>query len=146
MQGKPKAEAYDKIKNLGKGAYGTAMLCKARSSGKEFCVKQMDISNMDEQEKKDTLQEAKLMEVCNHPNIVGFQEVYKTKRGRLCIVMEYCDGGDLAKSVKYHQDNRQKMCEDLILDMFTQVLMAWKYLHTRRVLHRDIKSQNIFLM
>ena len=48
---KKKPESYDKIKNLGKGAYGLAMLCKAKSSGELVCVKQMDISKMDEAER-----------------------------------------------------------------------------------------------
>ena len=46
--------------------------------------------------KKTTLKEAKILEALKHPNIVKFKEVYKTKKGKLCIVMEYADGGDLA--------------------------------------------------
>ena len=55
---------------------------------------------MPEEEKKETLDEAKIMEAFNHPNIVRFREVYKTKRGKLCIVMDYCDGGDLQQYLK----------------------------------------------
>lgn len=47
---------------------------------------------MSEEERKETLKEAKILEALNHPNIVKFKEVYKTKKGRLCIVMEYADG------------------------------------------------------
>jgi len=47
---------------------------------------------MSEEEKKETLKESKILEALNHPNIVKFKEVYKTKKGRLCIVMEYADG------------------------------------------------------
>ena len=47
---------------------------------------------MSEEEKKETLKESKIHEALNHPNIVKFKEVYKTKKGRLCIVMEYADG------------------------------------------------------
>ena len=50
---------------------------------------------MGEKEKADTLKEAKILEVFNHPNIIRFREVYKTKKGKLCIVMDYADGGDL---------------------------------------------------
>jgi NIMA (never in mitosis gene a)-related kinase len=50
---------------------------------------------MSEEEKKETLFEAKVLEVLSHPNIVHFREVYKTKKGKLCIVMDYADGGDL---------------------------------------------------
>ena len=47
---------------------------------------------MSEDEKKETLKESKILEVLNHPNIIRFREVYKTKKGQLCIVMDYADG------------------------------------------------------
>ena len=50
---------------------------------------------MSEQEKRATLKESKILEALSHPNIIKFREVYKTKRGKLCIVMNYADGGDL---------------------------------------------------
>lgn len=50
---------------------------------------------MGEEEKKETFREAKILEVLNHPNIIRFREVYKTKKGQLCIVMDYADGNIL---------------------------------------------------
>ena len=65
-------------------------------STKELAViKQVDIGKMSENERQDTLKEAKILEVLNHPNVIRFREVYKTKKGKLCIVMDYADGGDL---------------------------------------------------
>ncbi len=49
---------------------------------------------MSEEEKKETFREAKILEVLNHPNIIRFKEVYKTKKGQLCIVMDYADGNE----------------------------------------------------
>jgi len=54
---------------------------------------------MSEKEKTETLKEAQILEVLQHPNIVRFREVYKTKKGHLCIVMDFADGGDLAQLV-----------------------------------------------
>jgi len=62
----------------------------------KWVIKQIDLNTMSEDEKKTTLKEAKILEALKHPNIVKFKEVYKTKKGKLCIVMEYADGGDLA--------------------------------------------------
>jgi len=59
---------------------------------------------MSEQEKKDTIKEAKILEVLNHPNIIRFREVYKTKKGQLCIVMDYADGGDLTSKLKEQKE------------------------------------------
>jgi NIMA (never in mitosis gene a)-related kinase len=61
---------------------------------------------MAEDERRETLREAKILEVLNHPNIVRFREVYKTKKGKLCIVMDYADGGDLSGKIKEKIKNR----------------------------------------
>lgn len=101
---------------------------------------------MSEQEKKDTIKEAKILEVLQHPNIIRFKEVYKTKKGQLCIVMDYADGGDLQKKIKEAKDNGMSyLSEDQILNWFTQICLAMKHCHDRKILHRDLKSGNIFL-
>lgn len=88
-------ESYKKIKVLGKGSFGKAFLVQAESDGSYAVIKKIDIAQMSEKEKVETMQEAKILEVLHHPNIVQFKEVYKTKKGQLCIVMGYADGGDL---------------------------------------------------
>lgn len=61
------------------------------------CVmKQIDITKMSETEKRETVQEARILEALQHPNIVKFIEVFKTKKGKLCIIMDYADGKRLA--------------------------------------------------
>lgn len=55
---------------------------------------------MKEEERRETIKEARILEALRHPNIVKFREVYKTKKGRLCIVMDYADGGDLGHKIK----------------------------------------------
>ena len=55
-------------------------------------IKKVDIAKMSDEEKRETFREAKILEVLNHPNIIRFKEVYKTKKGQLCIVMDYADG------------------------------------------------------
>ena len=85
-------ELYKRIKLLGEGSFGKAYLVECLSDGSLCVIKQVNISKMDEQEKKNTLFEAKILEALQHPNIVRFREVYKTKKGKLCIVMDYADG------------------------------------------------------
>lgn len=87
-----KPERYNKVRLLGEGAYGKAFLVTAESTGEYCVIKEIDITSMSPEMQKDTLKEAKVMEKLSHPNIVGFKEVYKTKKGNLCIVMEYADG------------------------------------------------------
>ena len=93
-------ESYKKIKVLGGGSFGKAFLVEAESDGSMAVIKKIDIAKLSEQEKKETIKEAKILEVLNHPNIIRFKEVYKTKKGQLCIVMDYADGGDLQGILK----------------------------------------------
>ena len=99
------------------------------------------------------MKEAKILEVMHHPNIVRFREVYKTKKGKLCIVMDYCEGGNILDLIKKKHKERKKNAngqpslwsENHVLNWFTQILLGIKHVHDRKILHRDIKSENIFL-
>ncbi len=98
------------------------------------------------------LKEAKILEILSrHPNIVTFREVYKTKLGKLCIVMDYVDGGDLLQKVQQQvmqnrASNRMEYInEEQILNWFTQICLALKHCHDRKIIHRDLKVANIFI-
>lgn len=99
---------------------------------------------MSDEERKETLMEAKILEKLDHPNIIQFREVFIAKKPRftLNIVTDYADGGDLHNKIK---NSKQKFPENQILDWFVQISLAIKHLHDKKILHRDLKSQNIFL-
>lgn len=95
-------EIYKRMSTLGEGSFGKAYLVECQSDKVSplpssivqslAVIKQVDLNNMSENEKQETYREAKILEVLNHPNIVKFREVYKTKRGKMCIVMDFADG------------------------------------------------------
>jgi NIMA (never in mitosis gene a)-related kinase len=66
-------------------------------------IKKIDIAKMSDDEKRETFREAKILEVLNHPNIIRFKEVYKTKRGQLCIVMDFADGNYLRELIEFNR-------------------------------------------
>lgn len=74
-------ESYKKLKVLGKGSFGKAFLVEAESNGALAVIKKIDIAKLSDEEKRETIKEAKILEVLNHPNIIRFKEVYKTKKG-----------------------------------------------------------------
>lgn len=85
-------ERYSKIKLLGQGASGKAFLVKCENSGDIAVIKEINISTMPDKERREALKEAKILELLKHPNIIRFREVFKTKLGNLCLVMEYAEG------------------------------------------------------
>ena len=128
---------------LGEGSFGKAYLIQRKSDGLHCVMKVIDITRMSEQERKETLQEAKIIEHLAHPNIVKFIETFKTKRGKLCIVMDYADGGDIGQKIK--EQRGRHFSESQILDWFTQMCLGMKHIHDRKIIHRDIKGANVFL-
>ena len=100
---------------------------------------------MSEEEKKNTYREAKILELLSHPGIIHFREIYKNSAGELCIVMDYADGGDLSKMIKEKKAQGQRLEETKILNLFAQMVLAIKHVHDRKILHRDLKSGNVFL-
>ncbi|CAK64548.1 unnamed protein product (macronuclear) [Paramecium tetraurelia] len=138
------SEVYKRIKLLGSGAYGKAYVAESIRDGQLCVIKQIDdvFHETVDRDRSKTYREAKIMSTLKHPNIINFREVYKTKKGKLCIVMDYADGGDLAQKIKQTQGS---LSESQVLDWFTQLSLAVKYCHDRKILHRDIKASNVFL-
>ena len=105
---------------------------------------------MKEDSKKQIYNEASIMKKLMHPNVISFKEVFKdTKLDYFYIVMEYANDGDLSKKIKtQNQKNygEKYFSEEKILQYFYQICRGLQYIHSKNIIHRDIKSQNIFLM
>lgn len=88
--------------------------------------------------------EAKLLGSLRHPFIVRFYASFLEKED-FCIVTEYCEGGDLDYHLQQLKDRGLAMPEGHVMEWFIQLLLGVTYLHERLVLHRDLKTKNIFL-
>ncbi|XP_039182413.1 serine/threonine-protein kinase Nek1 isoform X7 [Crotalus tigris] len=135
-------DKYIKVQKIGEGSFGKAILVKAKENGKQYVIKEINISKMTNKEREESRREVAVLANMKHPNIVLYRESFE-ETGCLYIVMDYCEGGDLFKKI-----NAQKgvfFSEDQIMDWFVQICLALKHVHDRKILHRDIKSQNIFL-
>ncbi|XP_029065576.1 serine/threonine-protein kinase Nek5-like isoform X6 [Monodon monoceros] len=135
-------DKYDVIKAIGEGAFGKAYLAKGKSDSKHCVIKEINFEKMPIQEKEASKKEVILLAKMKHPNIVTFFSSFQ-ENNRLFIVMEYCDGGDLMKRIK--KQRGVLLSEDQILSWFVQISLGLKHIHDRKILHRDIKTQNIFL-
>ena len=133
---------YTKIRLMGQGAHGKCYLARD-NHGKKVVIKQTDMKHLTEDEKMNAVLEGKLLEAFKHPYIIRFHEVYRTQTGKLCIVMDSADQGDIKSKIT--NQNGARFQEEQIMDWFVQIALAVKHVHDRKVIHRDIKSQNIFI-
>uniref|UniRef100_A0A8C4RYN9 non-specific serine/threonine protein kinase n=1 Tax=Erpetoichthys calabaricus TaxID=27687 RepID=A0A8C4RYN9_ERPCA len=135
-------DKYEVVRMIGEGAFGKAFLVKLKVTNKQCVIKEVNFSKMPAKEKEASRKEVTLLSRMKHPNIVTFINSFE-ERMNLYIVMEYCDGGDLMKKINMQRGTL--FPEEQILDWFVQICLGLKHIHDRKVLHRDIKSQNIFL-
>ena len=142
---KKQKDKYSKKAKLHENASSTTFLVQSRLTKKLWVIKNIDMKDMPREQRPNALNEAKVLEVLRHPNIIEFKEVFKDKKIRLNIVMEWADGGDLGKIIKERRENNSYFSEDQILDYFTQICLGLKHCHDRKILHRDLKPDNIFV-
>nr|CAB3264636.1 serine/threonine-protein kinase PAK 1 [Phallusia mammillata] len=128
---------YTKFEKIGQGASGTVYTAEDVATGDQVAIKQMNLS---QQPKKELIiNEIIVMRENKHPNIVNYLDSY-LKGEELWVVMEYLPGGSLTDVV-----TETCMDEGQIAAVCRECLQALEFLHSRNVIHRDIKSDNILL-
>ena len=141
-----KLEDYELEKCLGKGAFGEVYLTSKKGDSKKYATKKLDREEIEQSESMKYLRnEIVLLQYLNHPNIVKFQEVKKTKK-HFYIIMEYCNGGELSKALEKYQNKFGKpFPETIVQHIMRQIISAFRYIHERKIIHRDVKLDNVLL-
>ena len=107
-----------------------------------YVMKKINVSALSHKEVREAHNETAVLAALDHPNVVRHRESFVHK-GFLCIVMDYADGGDLAARLKARR--HRLLPESQVIDWFVQICLGLKHVHDRKILHRDLKPQNIFL-
>ncbi|XP_042835064.1 serine/threonine-protein kinase Nek4 isoform X6 [Panthera tigris] len=135
--------AYCYLRVVGRGSYGEVTLVRHRRDGRQYVIKKLNLRNASSRERRAAEQEAQLLSQLKHPNIVTYKESWEGGDGLLYIVMGFCEGGDLYRKLK--EQKGRLLPESQVVEWFVQIAMALQYLHEKHILHRDLKTQNVFL-
>jgi NIMA (never in mitosis gene a)-related kinase 1/4/5 len=127
---------------LGSGSFGIVYKIKYKEDGKIYVLKQVNTAKMSYQEKKEAQKETMIHKTLDNQYIVKYVDHFLESK-KINIILEYCDGGDLGKYLKSQMGKNIK--EHKIWNFFIQACLGLQYLHTRKILHRDIKTINLFL-
>lgn len=136
--------AYRRLRLLGQGSFGKAFLARDLANDELCVMKQVRVERMDAKARDTAVREAVALRRVRHPNVIRFRQVF-VRSGWLCLVMDFADGGDLCAAVKERARSKLPFEESAVLECFAQVADAVCYVHSQKMVHRDIKSRNIFL-
>lgn len=135
-------ENYTKIEKIGEGTYGVVFKGKNKKTGEFVAIKKIRMESDDEGIPSTAIREISLLRELEHPNIVGLNEVIM-EENRLYLIFEF-----LSMDLKKYLDSYEKetfLDPEEVKSYLFQILTAILFCHRRRVLHRDLKPQNLLI-
>ena len=134
-------------KVLGKGSFGSVYLVRRIEDNKIYALKSVILEKLNKKEQQNSVNEVRILASVNHPNVIGYKEAFwDDSQNTLNIVMEYADDGDLQTKIGKMRKEGGMFQENLIWSYSIQMIEGLKALHDKKIMHRDLKSANIFLV
>ena len=135
------------IQSIGKGGFGQVYLSSIKGKANIFATKQINrkITDTCEVRKKLLENEVTILQLLRHPNIIRLESI-KTTKDNYYLVMEYANGGDLDDCLKkFKEINKKYFSEEIIQYFMKQIIDALKFIHEKKIIHRDLKLGNIIV-
>uniref|UniRef100_A0A8C7UNL2 non-specific serine/threonine protein kinase n=1 Tax=Oncorhynchus mykiss TaxID=8022 RepID=A0A8C7UNL2_ONCMY len=132
---------FDYLKLLGKGTFGKVILVREKANGKYYAMKILKKEVIiAKDEVAHTLTESRVLKNTRHPFLTSLKYSFQTK-DRLCFVMEYVNGGELF----FHLSRERVFSEDRTRFYGAEIVSALDYLHSAKIVYRDLKLENLML-
>ena len=119
---------------------------KGKKDGQIYLLKTILLQSLTQKEKINAIKEIKLLYSLNHPNIIKYKRHFlDSYSNSLNILMEFPNNGILSQKIDYAKKNDMYMEENIIWNVLTQILNALNYANKRGIIHKNLKSKNIYL-
>ena len=139
-------DGFEILEKLGDGSYSVVYKVKRKEDSKIYALKKVKLQNLSEKEKENSLNEVRILASVKSTFVIAYKEAFIDEKDQsLCIVMEYADKGDLYQKICQFKKMGCLIEEVDVWRIFIQMTKGLKALHDLKILHRDLKSANIFL-
>ena len=139
-------DGFEILEKLGDGAYSVVYKVRRKEDSQIYALKKVSLSNLSQKEKENSLNEVRILASVKSTFVIAYKEAFIDESDQsLCIVMEYADKGDLYQKITQFKKMGCLIDEVDIWRIFIQMTKGLKALHDLKILHRDLKSANIFL-
>ncbi len=137
---------FELVQRLGAGSFGVVFKARRLADDSLYVIKSIRISELSFREQGDAINEVKILSQMDSDYVVQYYDSF-IDGDSLHIVMEYCNKGDLQYLLKKAK-NKDMSClkETVTWSIVLQIILGLQYLHSKKILHRDLKSANVFLM
>ena len=135
-------EDFEFLERAGRGASSVVFKARRKADGKVYCVKEIDMSAVVPEEEEQALREVQLLASFEHPYVIRYYDSFLDDE-ILHIVMEWAEHGTLNDRLKTPGNNA--LAEAQVWKWSLQIIVGLNHMHERKVLHRDLKSANVFI-
>ena len=140
-----KVDDFEILQVLGEGSFGYIAKVKSRLNHQIYAMKKIDISQIKEEKVTQLMiNETKILADLNNPMVVKYYKTFN-EDGALFILMEFMDNGDIGGIYKASKILEKPIPEEKLYDIFIQSMKALTYIHSKNLIHRDIKPDNLFI-
>ena len=137
---------FETLKEIGKGSFSHVYLVKRKKDSKIYALKSVYLEMLEKKQQESSINEVRILASVQHPNVISYKEAFwDDNTNSLNIVMEYADDGDLYTKIKKMKEQKIIFDEKIIWDYSIQIIQGLKALHDKNIMHRDLKSENIFI-
>ncbi|ESS64043.1 putative protein kinase [Trypanosoma cruzi] len=135
---------YRILEKMATGSFGVVFKVRRAADNEVLVMKRISLTEMDVEQRREAAQEIRVMSCLHHPFIVAQRDAFLFKDS-LCIVMDHYDGGDLAALITWQREKDEYLPMGQVMVWFAGINLAMHYLHAQGIVHRDLKTQNLFL-
>lgn len=138
---------FEVIEKIGDGAYSNVYKVKRKEDGQQYALKKVKLDHLSDKERENAINEVRILASIRHPNVIQYKEAFLSNDSSkaLCIVMELADNGDVFQKICNHKKQKTYIKERQIWQILIQSIRGLHAMHQIKVMHRDLKSANIFL-